>query len=172
MNYSQDAATSPLTPITVITTPNTYIYKPTDLYLAYGFALLSTLLAVILGCVDILRNGASFTNSFSTSLRTTRDANFDTLVTEEDSSGSDPLPKHLAKIKVSYDELGFHCLGATGVNEEKAHVDEAHVDSDVSNGSGGEETMPEQTGLMSGDESLNSEAVAPDSTAKPTATGS
>ena len=48
---SQNAATTPLTPITVLTIHNTYIYKPTVLYLAYGLALLATLLAVILGCV-------------------------------------------------------------------------------------------------------------------------
>jgi hypothetical protein len=95
-------------------------------------------------------------------LRTTRDANFDTLVTGDDASGKDPLPKHLAKVKVSYDELGLHCL--TGPSGEKAQVSKAHVDSEASNESGGEEVVQEQGPLISGDEGVSAEALAPVST--------
>jgi hypothetical protein len=50
----------------------------------------------------MLANGASYTTNFSTILRTTRYAQLDVDVLAKDIDGEDPLPKYLAKTKISF----------------------------------------------------------------------
>jgi hypothetical protein len=84
--------------ITVSYTRNVYSYSSRNLLLSYGIALSLTLLASLAGCLAIFFNRASYTNKFSTIMRTT--AGFEDLVHETDRTGADPLPKHLARARI------------------------------------------------------------------------
>lgn len=84
--------------ITVSYTRNIYSYSQRNLLLSYGVALSLTLLASLAGCTAIFFNRASYTNKFSTIMRTT--AGFEDLVHESDRTGADPLPKHLARARI------------------------------------------------------------------------
>ena len=87
---------------TITTFPNTYAYSRFDLWLPYGLAIAATLLCVGIGFEAMIRNRATYSNRFSTILRTTRDAHFDNLV-EADDDGSDPLPKRMAQAELSHE---------------------------------------------------------------------
>jgi hypothetical protein len=84
--------------ITVSYNRNIYSYSSRNLLISYGAALSLTLLASLAGCLAIFFNRASYTNKFSTIMRTT--AGFEYLVHENDRTGADPLPKHLAKSRI------------------------------------------------------------------------
>jgi hypothetical protein len=84
--------------ITVSYNRNIYSYSSRNLLISYGAALSLTLLASVAGCLAIFFNRASYTNKFSTIMRTT--AGFEDLVHENDRTGADPLPKHLAKARI------------------------------------------------------------------------
>jgi len=84
--------------VTVSYTRNIYSYSSKNLLLSYGIALSLTLLASLTGCLAIFFNRASYTNKFSTIMRTT--AGFEYLVHEKDRTGADPLPKHLARARI------------------------------------------------------------------------
>jgi hypothetical protein len=84
--------------ITVAYTRNIYTYSSRNLLISYGAALSLTILACLAGCLAIFFNRASYTNKFSTIMRTT--AGFEYLVHENDRTGADPLPKHLAKSRI------------------------------------------------------------------------
>lgn len=84
--------------ITLSYTRNIYSYSQRNLLLSYGVALGLTLLASLAGCTAIFFNRASYTNKFSTIMRTT--AGFEDLVHENDRTGADPLPKHLARARI------------------------------------------------------------------------
>jgi hypothetical protein len=51
---------------------NVYAYDQKNLLISYGVALVLTLLACAVGCAKVYRNGVSYSNLFSTVLRTTR----------------------------------------------------------------------------------------------------
>ena len=87
---------------TITTSPNTYVYSPFDLWLPYGLAIGATLLCVGAGFEAMLRNRATYSNRFSTIIRTTRDARFDNLI-DADDDGSDPLPKRIAQAELSHE---------------------------------------------------------------------
>ena len=55
----------------------------------------------MLGLTSLIKNGSSYSNNFSTILRTTRNSDIDTVVHAAATSGSDPLPKILADQKLS-----------------------------------------------------------------------
>jgi hypothetical protein len=84
--------------ITVSYNRNIYSYSSRNLLISYGAALSLTLLASLAGCLAIFFNRASYTNKFSTIMRTT--AGFEYLVHETDRTGADPLPRHLAKVRI------------------------------------------------------------------------
>jgi len=88
-------------PITITTYPNTYIYASRDLFLAYGLSFLATALSVLIGAFAVLysNDGRSYSNVFSTFLRTTRDPELSALVGSDD-SGADPLPRHVGVARV------------------------------------------------------------------------
>jgi hypothetical protein len=81
-------------------TQNTYAYDSRNLLISYGLAVSFALLAGIAGCISILSNGASYSNRFSTVLRTTRGQELEELVAHNDRTGVDPLPKHLEKARI------------------------------------------------------------------------
>ncbi|OQU96014.1 hypothetical protein CLAIMM_02158 [Cladophialophora immunda] len=87
---------APFVNVSVTTYPNKYTYDAFDLWLSYGIAIGVTLLCVAFGLEAIVRNQATYSNRFSTILRTTRNSAFDDLVGEND-DGSDPLPTSIGE---------------------------------------------------------------------------
>lgn len=86
--------------ITYSITQNTYSYDSKNLLISYGLAVSFALLAGIAGCISIYLTGASYSNKFSTVLRTTRGPELEELVSHNDRTGVDPLPKRLAKSRI------------------------------------------------------------------------
>lgn len=82
--------------------------------LSYGIAIALSLIACYYGCYSIYRNGGSYSNNFSIVLRTTKGhlQGFDKLLTKADSTGIDPLPRHLGKAQLALgrDEAAEHSL--------------------------------------------------------------
>ena len=104
------------TKVQVQNSRSVYIYNPNNVYIAYGCAILTTLLCVLVGCISLFRNNAAYSLSLSTILRLTRDKTFDLLISKEDRGGEDPLPKSIAKARVEFNvestrEKGFKVLG-------------------------------------------------------------
>ena len=82
---------------------NVYIYEPTDLYIAYGCALLASSLCVLWGLYVLLyRNRVSYSVGFSTILRTTRRSEIDGIVSVEERRGNNPIPKAMKGVKLRY----------------------------------------------------------------------
>jgi hypothetical protein len=95
------AETGPITDVVLDRWLNVYAYDQKNLLISYGVALVLTLLACAMGCVTVYRNGVSYSNLFSTVLRTTRrQHNFDALLVSQDQSGADPLPRHLSAARI------------------------------------------------------------------------
>ena len=86
--------------ITYGLTQNIYAYNRRNLLVSYGLAVGFALVASIVGCVSIFFNDASYSNRFSTILRTTRGQELEELVASNDRSGIDPLPQYLAKTRL------------------------------------------------------------------------
>jgi len=89
-------------PVTIYYPQNIYAYQPLDLWLAYGIALLFYVLCLSIGIIGLRQNGFSYSNNFTTILRTTRNPNLDLLVTESESSGADPVPSHTMDGTLTY----------------------------------------------------------------------
>lgn len=91
--------TANFVPVRVTSWPITYVCQQTDLLLAYGFAIFSTLGCSNLGLYTFFANGSSYQNILSTYLRATKGLNVRAKVRSGD-TGADPLPKQLAKAEV------------------------------------------------------------------------
>lgn len=114
-------------------TRNIHVYSSKNLFLSYGLALGFAFLAAIAGCVSIYHNGASYSNKFSTIIRTTRGQKIEELVAADDRDGSDPLPKYLAKARIM---LGERELERKSEEEVRPHCQSQP------------ETVSEQTAMM------------------------
>jgi hypothetical protein len=101
--------------VTVSYTRNLYSYSQKNLIVSYGVALSLALLASIAGCVAIFCNGASYTQKFSTVLRTT--TGLGQVVAENDRSGADPLPKYLSRARVDLGRAGGTVVEMKRVSE-------------------------------------------------------
>jgi hypothetical protein len=86
--------------ITVRSPQNIYQYAPRNLIIAYGSAAIIAVAFVLVGYVCIWSASNSFGTSFSTILRTTRNPELDALVPCAETSGAEPLSKHLEKTKL------------------------------------------------------------------------
>lgn len=86
--------------ITYSVSENIYAYNSKNLLISYGLAIGFALVAKVAGCVSIYCNGASYSNKFSTVLRTTSGQELEELVASKDRSGVDPLPKSLAERRI------------------------------------------------------------------------
>jgi hypothetical protein len=75
-----------------------YVYNSYKLWLAYGIALASSVVAVAVGLYTMASNNASYSNEFSTIVRVARHAISDPKLDTED-NGSDPLIKSLAEAR-------------------------------------------------------------------------
>jgi hypothetical protein len=90
--------------VTLETYEPIYVYSPLKLWLAYCPAILLSSIAVILGFLAMLLNGVTYTNHFSTVLRTARHAYVGTAIRSEDAGGKDPLPEYLAKAAILFSD--------------------------------------------------------------------
>ncbi|KIW89847.1 uncharacterized protein Z519_09276 [Cladophialophora bantiana CBS 173.52] len=78
-----------------------FVYEPRTLLIAYGLSTFFALICVLLGVHALLHNGASYTNSFSTIVRVTRDPALSRLIADEgDLQGAEPVPKHIRKAEL------------------------------------------------------------------------
>ena len=59
--------------VTTVREANVYLYRPRNLSLAYGLAILFTLVSVMLGSYALYRNGVSYDGSFSVCATTMQD---------------------------------------------------------------------------------------------------
>jgi hypothetical protein len=87
-------------PVTLSGSVNVYDYRSEDLYLAYGLSILVAVACFAIGLVSIRRNAGSYTNDFSTVLRTTRHPSLLEVVDSVQSSGLSPLGKELAAVRI------------------------------------------------------------------------
>ena len=101
--------------VTISYTRSLYSYSQKNLIVSYSIALSLALLASLAGCVAILLNGASYTQKFSTVLRTT--TGLEQIVTENDRSGADPLPKYLSRARVDLGRVGEATVEMKRVSE-------------------------------------------------------
>jgi hypothetical protein len=86
--------------VTSLAYHNIYVYAQSTLWISYGLAIAFTIVAVGVGFVAIVLNGASYKNSFSTVLRVSRTAVLSKEVKESEGDGTEPLPPHLANSRV------------------------------------------------------------------------
>ena len=84
----------------VSTFSNVYDYRSEDLYAAYGVSILVVVACFVVGLISIHRNSGSYSNDFSTVLRTTCHPSLREVVDAAESSGLSPLGKDLAEVKI------------------------------------------------------------------------
>ena len=99
-NYSSPYAPARMTKVTYNTYHNVYIYSAITLWVAYGLAILFTLVALMLGMVSLALNKGSFKNDFSTVLRNTRMVAMTEELHHDEVDGRQPVPKRLAGARV------------------------------------------------------------------------
>ncbi|KAF4950753.1 hypothetical protein FSARC_13097 [Fusarium sarcochroum] len=87
-------------PITYLSPQIAFSYAPRNLFIAYGSGLLVAAIVVAFGLVCIKSSSASYGNSFSTILRTTRNPDLDTMVPAAETSGAEPLSNHLGNSRL------------------------------------------------------------------------
>jgi len=86
--------------VTHLANQNVYVYTWRRLAISYAIAVVVSIFVVITGLVLVVLNGASYSNKFSTVLRTTRGSDIDKLVENNDRTGIDPLPEELGKARI------------------------------------------------------------------------
>ncbi|CAF3623873.1 hypothetical protein SNK05_007562 [Fusarium graminearum] len=87
-------------PITRFSAQNAFSYDPRNLFIAYGIGILFSFIVVIYGLLCIKTASASYKDSFSTILRTTRNHDLDTVVPTAETSGAEPLSKNLGNVRL------------------------------------------------------------------------
>ena len=105
--YRRDSESNVTASVTAIKDGASYYYKPWNLWLAYGLAILSASLCVLNGIRSLYKNGYSYNNTFSTVLRTTRGSDLDELVDRAeaiDARGANPLPEQISKARIVFIE--------------------------------------------------------------------
>lgn len=82
------------------------MYSAEKLWLAYGIAILFTLIAVVIGLYIIMSTGTSYSNNFSTIFRKARGAESDVVIHPGDHDGKYPLPDYLKKATIRFPASG------------------------------------------------------------------
>ncbi|KAM0540054.1 hypothetical protein ACHAO7_011567 [Fusarium culmorum] len=100
-------------PITRFSAQNAFSYEPRNLFIAYGIGILFSFIVVIYGLLCIKSSSESYTNSFSTILRTTRNPDLDTVIPAAETSGAEPLSKNLGNVRLTLRQQG-DCLEGGG----------------------------------------------------------
>ena len=122
---------------------NVWKYDPKDLYIAYGCALLATVMCVMWGIYLVFQhNHLSYSIRFSTFLRTTRRKELDGLVAPEDRNGNDPLPKDMKTVKLAFgntEATGFQASDGFRLAQSVGEENGSHVQPYVTQD--GQETL-------------------------------
>jgi hypothetical protein len=105
-NSSSPFAPPPVN-VTFNTNHNVYSYSAMTLWLSYGIAILTTAFAVVIGLCCIWTARASWSDGFSTVMRTTRGADLSVHLADDDRDGTNPMPKHLASATISFSSGAF-----------------------------------------------------------------
>ncbi|KAL6887058.1 hypothetical protein GGI43DRAFT_417555 [Trichoderma evansii] len=100
--FLNDESAANIGNVTVWNTINNYVYSPRNLYIAYGVGIFATIIIVAIGLFYIKKASQSYGKSFSTVLRTTRNAELSRLIDVSETSGAEPLSKHLADIRLKF----------------------------------------------------------------------
>ena len=95
--YHIETLTDPVN-VTIASYPSVYDYRREELFAAYGISLLFALICIFLGFDAIRDNWYTFSNNFSTILRTTQQLQL--AETAYESRGADPLPRRLAAMRL------------------------------------------------------------------------
>ncbi|KAK7180290.1 hypothetical protein DPSP01_009452 [Paraphaeosphaeria sporulosa] len=98
-SFIKNSTEADFIPITAFSFVNVYRYDHIGLFLAYGLALLGTLLCAIVGLYAAWANKGSYRNTFSTFVRSTDNDESRSLLDSED-DGRDPLPKQLGPVEL------------------------------------------------------------------------
>lgn len=78
------------------------VYSPPNLNIAYGASIFTTVIIVAIGLFCIAEVSQSYGISFSTVLRTTRNAELDRLVDANETNSAEPLSERLAKTRLKF----------------------------------------------------------------------
>ncbi|ORY57796.1 uncharacterized protein BCR38DRAFT_413709 [Pseudomassariella vexata] len=100
-NYESPYA-PPKTNVTTFSNKNVYTYSPNTLWITYGVSITTSALSVLIGSGVVAMTGASYSSKFSTILRIAFNVHVSRDVELHDTSGKDPLPKHLGKMTVMF----------------------------------------------------------------------
>lgn len=98
--YRQNDTAASRGNITYLTTQIAFSYEPRNLFIAYGLGVLASAIIVVIGLLCIKSASASYATTFSTILRTTRNPDIDTIVPAAETSGAEPLSKHLGDTRL------------------------------------------------------------------------
>ena len=93
--------------ISVATGVSVYSYNAKTLWLAYGLAILFSVLSVAAGLYAIFVSGRSYSKHFSTIVRVARTADLSEDVLEHERSGEDPLPRRLKHARLDFGGVGL-----------------------------------------------------------------
>jgi hypothetical protein len=119
---------SPLVDLIVRSPQNRYVYTSWRLLVPYLVGLAISAVGVGLGCWALLQNGASYTQSFSTVLRTSRYATIDVKMEKKDLKGVDPTPEYIQKGRIDFRILDV------GDEVEEVELGERRKTNDLVNG--------------------------------------
>lgn len=97
--FSLNSTQASPVPVTVTNYPQVYQYKPKDLWIAYGIAMLATAIAAVVGLHAVWIRGEGYSSRFSTIVRVAKNTGLDRLLDGQD-DGSDPLPEHIARARL------------------------------------------------------------------------
>ncbi|CEI63337.1 hypothetical protein FVEN_g132 [Fusarium venenatum] len=126
-------------PITRFSAQNAFSYEPRNLFIAYGIGILFSMIIVIYGLLCIKSASASYANSFSTILRTTRNPDLDTVIPTAETSGAEPLSKNIGNIRLMLRRQGSGLEGDGEISTFFA------VDPKSENGKGTREATPTES---------------------------
>ncbi|EXJ96276.1 hypothetical protein A1O1_01402 [Capronia coronata CBS 617.96] len=96
-NFTDIQHEHPLTNVTIYSPYIVYDYAPRNLIIAYASAVGVALVIVVIGSLVLFTSGKSFSNTFTTVMRTTNNPHVEGIVTQDDKDGRDPLAKHIAQ---------------------------------------------------------------------------
>ncbi|KAJ9265596.1 hypothetical protein DTO195F2_1635 [Paecilomyces variotii] len=127
-DYSSPYAPSD-TNVTIIENRNTYAYSRAILWITYGIAIFLTLLSVLLGMLANRANHGSYSSTFSTIMRTTRNATLSSEIRLSDCSGKDPLPEYVSDATISFLNPGKFNIEAVEELPKGSRESEDHHDA-------------------------------------------
>ncbi|KAJ4304637.1 hypothetical protein N0V90_000163 [Kalmusia sp. IMI 367209] len=93
---------------------STFIYSPTKLWACYAPVILVTLIILIIGAWDILKDGTTFSVGFSRIMVTTRNTTLDD-ISRGACLGNDPFPLELMHTRLQFGVLNEHTEDYVGV---------------------------------------------------------